>query len=223
MKILIASATKIEVDPLYLFLKNEGIQLEKFKFRFKNNTVHFLITGPGSVNMAFNISMLTNHPYDLAINAGIGGSFNKNNAIGAVFNVTADRFADLGTEETDGSFLDIFDMNLLEKNEFPYINGWLHTNIPAFLRSKLLTATGITVNKITGTTDSANKLFVKYNPEIESMEGAGFIFACNKLEMPSIQIRSISNYVGPRDRSEWRIPESIKSLNISLIEMIHAI
>jgi futalosine hydrolase len=38
------------------------------------------------------------------------------------------------------------------------------------------------------------------------------------LQIPCIQLRSISNYVEPRNRSNWNIPLAIKALNDYLLE-----
>jgi futalosine hydrolase len=44
------------------------------------------------------------------------------------------------------------------------------------------------------------------------MEGAAVYFVCNEMNIPVIQIRAISNYIEPRNKSNWDIKKAIKSL-----------
>jgi len=60
----------------------------------------------------------------------------------------------------------------------------------------------------------------KYNPAVESMEGAAFHYACLLEKIPFFQLRSISNYVEVRDKSKWKIPLAIQQLNENLITYI---
>jgi futalosine hydrolase len=50
-------------------------------------------------------------------------------------------------------------------------------------------------------------------PQIESMEGAAFFYACRQLNVPCLQIRAVSNYVEKRNRDNWHIGLAIKNLN----------
>jgi futalosine hydrolase len=45
------------------------------------------------------------------------------------------------------------------------------------------------------------------------MEGAALHFACLQSGIPFIQIRTISNTVGVRDKQQWQLPAAIDSLN----------
>jgi futalosine hydrolase len=52
------------------------------------------------------------------------------------------------------------------------------------------------------------------------MEGAAVFYTCNIMNTPSIQIRSVSNHIEPRNKANWNIPLAIKALNDYLIEFI---
>jgi futalosine hydrolase len=52
----------------------------------------------------------------------------------------------------------------------------------------------------------------KFNPQLESMEGAAVLYVCGREDIPAIQIRAISNYVGVRDRFSWKTEEAITAL-----------
>ncbi|HEY0610467.1 MAG TPA: hypothetical protein VGD35_12440, partial [Chitinophaga sp.] len=72
----------------------------------------------------------------------------------------------------------------------------------------------------TGSPASIERLEQKYAPDIESMEGAAFHFACLQEAVPFLQLRSISNYVEARDKSKWNIPLAVKQLNETLIALV---
>jgi futalosine hydrolase len=82
----------------------------------------------------------------------------------------------------------------------------------------------ITVQKVHGATQSISRLKAK-NPkaQIETMEAASAWFACNNKGISYIGIRSISNYVEPRNRDSWKIEEAINTLNIFLLKFLEEI
>ena len=80
---------------------------------------------------------------------------------------------------------------------------------------------GITVNKVHGNAQSIEKTIQLHQPQTESMEGAAVFYACQQLNIPAMQIRSISNYVEPRNRESWQIGLAVKNLNDWLIEFIN--
>ncbi len=60
----------------------------------------------------------------------------------------------------------------------------------------------------------------KYNAHLETMEGAAFHYVCLQKEIPFLQIRGISNYVGERDKSKWKMEEAIDNLCNSLEDIL---
>lgn len=158
--------------------------------------------------------------FDFAINVGIAGSFDQNCVLGSVYNVKQDRIADSGAQFPDGSFQDIFDLNLLDKNAFPYHDGWLYAHVQPDVKIDLPEAKGVTVNMVSGNLETIEKIRIKYQPKIETMEGAAFLYVCNKLNIPCLQIRSVSNHVEPRNKENWKIEEAVKNLNLNLIRIL---
>jgi futalosine hydrolase len=72
----------------------------------------------------------------------------------------------------------------------------------------------LTVTTATGTAETTaalmrNALAVRLP---KGMEGHGVAVAASGLGIPVTEIRAISNAVGPRDRSAWRIGEALASL-----------
>ena len=60
-----------------------------------------------------------------------------------------------------------------------------------------------------------------FDPVTESMEGAALHYVCLMTNVPFIQLRSISNYIGERNKKKWDMMESINNLNNSLVRIIN--
>ena len=219
MKILFVSATKFEILPLLKHLENTATAISENEFVLTSLHISYLITGVGALHTSCSLSMeLNKTSYDLIINMGIGGAFDKNIPLGSVFNVNVEKFGDLGVELADESFSDIFEIGLMNKNSYPYLNGLLILPNPHFVN--LPEARGFTVNKVTGSSKSISKLKDNYNPDLESMEGAGFVYTVLMYKVNAIQLRAISNHVEPRNKSNWNIPLAIQNLNNVAIDIL---
>lgn len=211
MKLLIVAATHAEIDPLLTYFDFDGSSL-----KVPNHVVDVLITDVGMVATAFAMGQqLAREQYDLAINLGIAGSFDRDLAMGDVVVVNQDIFADWGAED-DEAFLSIDALGFGESVQFA-------TNPLVLKGIHLKKVTGITVNKVHGNETSIAKTIARLNPQIESMEGAAFFYACNQMSMECIQIRSISNYVERRDREKWDIHLAIKNMNELVINFLNTL
>jgi futalosine hydrolase len=117
--------------------------------------------------------------------------------------VRSERIGDLGVEEADGRFVDLFDLGLMDPNQPPFVHGALH-NADAAVHAMLPAVSGLTVQKVHGNAASIAAIREKYpEVQVESMEGAAFFYACLSAGIPFLEIRSISNYVEPRNRAAW--------------------
>jgi len=71
----------------------------------------------------------------------------------------------------------------------------------------------LTVSTVTGTAASAAELASRVpGATAEAMEGYGVGSAANDRGLPVLEIRAISNVVGPRDRSAWQIKAALDAL-----------
>jgi nucleoside phosphorylase len=52
------------------------------------------------------------------------------------------------------------------------------------------------------------------------MEGAALFHACLTLGVPFLELRAVSDLVGPRDKAAWDIPGAIKVLNEHLVRVV---
>ena len=216
MHLLLLSATDFEIAETLEFLKSRE--------NMKGLDVDILCTGVGMVSTAYSLTrkIIEKSP-ELIVQAGIGGCTDPVQ-IGKSFAIVSDQIADLGVTENN-QFKTIFDMHLAAKDDPPFQNGWLPNPGTNLMRlSGLEQARGITVNEIT--TNSQRVSGYKQDPGgivVESMEGAALHYVCLKEKIPFLQIRTVSNELGERDKSKWKIQEAIRNLNRTVIGFLEKI
>lgn len=215
MRVIITAATVnewmpslLEIDGLYTS------ESQRFKLQFHQTGVGILATAVSLTKL-----VLDEKP-DLVIQAGIAGSFDTGLPLGKVIVVNEEISGDLGVEE-DGKWKDIFDLKLEKGNYPPYEkkklpNPWLGK----FNLLQLPEYNSITVNEISTRQERIQQLAKKYNPTIESMEGAALHYVCLQANIPFIQIRSVSNYIGERNKANWKMKEAIENLNHTLLQYV---
>ena len=212
MKILLVAATSAEIAPL---IAQHGIGPHANSFTHGKHHVKVLVTGVGMVSTAFALGQeLAQNSYDLAINAGIAGSFDRSIPLGKVLHISDDTFAELGAEDANG-FIPIDTLGFGTQ----YTHA-LSPAIPLPFLETIQKASAITVNKVHGDSNSIAATISKYPVHVESMEGAAFFYACAQVELASIQLRAISNWVEPRNRDAWNIPLAIANLNQSVAQLL---
>jgi futalosine hydrolase len=203
MKLLVVAATEFEIVPYML----------------KNAMADILITGVGSPAC---IHMLTKRlqqfKYDFVIQAGIAGTFKNSFPLGETFFIKSDLFADLGIYENE-SFFTLFEKKFADPNTVPYKNGWLENSIENTFN--VSTAKSITVNTVTDNFLQTSLFTKKYDPDLESMEGAAFHYVCIQENVSFLQLRSVSNFVGERVKTNWKMKESIINLNENLVRIVN--
>lgn len=219
MQSLLVAATHKEVENLlkaFTFIEKKSAQISLYSY--KSQQIDVLVTGVGIHATAFSLGKYLSNNYQFSINVGIAGSFNRNIELGSVVNIYSDCFAELGAEN-DKDFISVFDLGLLDKNEFPFENGWIENNwnLKNIIIENLPKVSGITVNKVHGNEENIEKVFQLFHPYTESMEGAAFLYACRMENVPCVQIRSISNYVEKRNREAWNIPLALQNLHQTIL------
>ena len=204
MQVLVIAATELEIAP----------------FLAENILCDHLITGVGAPSALYHLQKkLNTKKYDCVIQAGIAGSFSPAIALGETVLVDKDIFADLGMFENN-RLVSFFDTGFIDKNEAPYKNGWLLNDGDLLTHFPLPKHTGITVNTVSENNAMTGEYKRLYQPAIESMEGAALHYVCLMEGIPFIQLRSISNAVGERDKSKWKIAAAVQNLNNHLLELV---
>jgi futalosine hydrolase len=194
-------------------------------YRRAGHGVDVLTTGVGMVATAvWCTRTLAQTPYDLALNCGVCGSFDPALEPGRVVHVVADRIADLGAED-DGRFLTIHELNLLGDDEFPFRGQELVNATPPVNAglAGLPAVRGITVNTAHGNERSIAAVVERFSPQVESMEGAAFMYACLVHRVPFAQVRAVSNIVEKRNRAAWQMDRAIDSLSTVAMNILDAL
>ena len=207
MRILLIAATEAEVQP----------------FMAANPGFDVLITGAGVPSTIYRLQKrIQQTHYDLIIQAGIAGSFCKEVKLAQTVLVKQDAFGDLGAE-LEEEFTTIFDAGLADKNEFPFEDGWLVNKNEMLNNASLTVVKGVTVNKVSDDTLQKYQLDKQFAPEVESMEGAALHYVCLQERIPFIQLRTVSNPVGERNKTKWKMKEAIKNLNNELSKLVNTL
>jgi futalosine hydrolase len=208
MHILLCAATEFEIAPIKQYFQENPL---------KDHRLDFLITGAGLLPATYSLAkyLSANKP-DLVIQAGIGGSLDQTLKLGKTFAILSDCIGDSGVEE-DKTFKSLFDLNLAEANRSPWLNGKLVNPFLLLLaKTSLSLAEGITVNEISTDEKRISYYKEKWNPQIESLEGAALHYVALQEKIPFLQIRSISNYIGERDKTKWVLEQAITNLNTEM-------
>ena len=208
MQLLVTAATSQE-------LLNDDRSLST-----ENCKTSCLITGAGLMATTYTLTKyLHTNPTDLVLQIGIAGSLDKDLQPNEVVCIKSDTVADLGVEENN-EFKSLFDLRLIGENDFPWEGGVLTNYNFIIEKCGLKIVNGITINEISTSQKRINWYKKKFNARVESMEGAALHYVCLHEKVPFLQIRSISNYVGERDKSKWSMKQAIEILNETLLRII---
>jgi len=220
VKLLLVTATSSEAE----VLKNiSGMIAVPGGYHYGNYEIDLLVAGVGSISTAWALQqwISMNSKPDIAINTGIAGTYRDELVIGDVVLPVTDCFADAGIED-GANFLTLAEAGLISENEFPFRDGKLYSDnmYTNKIKSILKPVSAITVNTVTGSESSREKLVKKFNPDIETMEGATFFYICSREKIPFLALRSISNKVEARNKSNWNIALALNNLSEKLIEVM---
>jgi futalosine hydrolase len=202
MHLLVVAATEGELASLDIGLTQGRCHIE------------VMITGVGMVATAAHVSRaLARTRFDLAINIGVCGAFDRALALAGVVHVTSDRIPELGVEDGQ-TFVPADAIGLVDAGTAPFTGGCLVNAAPPVSASlaALPQVSGITVNTAHGDAASIAAVVDRCHPQVESMEGAAFMYACLIAGTPFAQIRAVSNYVERRNQAAWALPEAIAAL-----------
>lgn len=161
---------------------------------------------------------LAQSKYNLVVNLGVCGSFRNELKPGSVVHVTQETIADLGAGD-EHAFRSVFDLGLADLNAFPFERGTLRHTFDLDAVNRLPQVKGISVNTVSSSPRTIERLQQLYDPDVESMEGAAVFYACMVADVPFIEVRAISNYVGETDRTKWKLDEAIAAVNKWVINL----
>ncbi|MFY0543807.1 futalosine hydrolase [Brevibacillus sp. H7] len=168
--------------------------------------------GPAAA-AASTASALAAADYGLVVSAGIGGGFAGKAEVGSLVVANEIVAADLGAQTPEG-FCSLDELGF-GSTRIP-VDAELVTRVTQALQEAGLPVTTgpvLTVSTVTGTAAAALELAARVpGATAEAMEGYGVATAAHARSVPIMEIRAVSNTVGPRDRASWRIEEALHVL-----------
>ncbi|KGA95705.1 hypothetical protein AJ85_15490 [Alkalihalobacillus alcalophilus ATCC 27647 = CGMCC 1.3604] len=185
--------------------------------------VEVMGVGP-TLAAAATTKLLMQHDYDLVLNLGIAGGFKGRAPVGSIVVSSQIVAADLGAESPDG-FLPVEQLNIgvsmieAEQTVSRKLLG-------AFTKKGVPSSHGqiLTLSTVTGTNETTEQLMERFpEAKAEAMEGFGVATAAKLFEVPVIEVRTISNEVGPRNREAWKLKEALNLLEVvseTLLEVV---
>lgn len=210
--ILVMTAVQIEADAVRRGFQNDP----RFDIRIGG-------VGPAAA-AASTARALATGDYELVITAGIGGGFTGLAEVGTLVVASEIVAADLGVETPEGFCR--LDKLGLGTTRIKVDNRVLSYLTKALLRAGINYTVGpvLTASTVTGSAESAAEMAARVpGAAVEAMEGFGVALAANDAGLPVIEIRGISNQVGPRDRTGWRIQDALDVLEKACAALVEVL
>ncbi|MFJ8075537.1 futalosine hydrolase [Streptomyces sp. NPDC096176] len=211
MRVLVVTAVAAEAAAVVANAEGAPVSLPGGYALTRTPAYDVLVGGVGPAGAAAAAATalaVADRPYGLVVSAGIGGGFPPHAPVGSLVVSDSVVAADLGAETPDG-FLPVDELGF---------GRTVHPSPPdlSALIAETLGATRapvLTVATVTGTAARAAELSARHpRAAAEAMEGFGVAEAAAAYGVPVVEIRAISNAVGPRDRLAWRIGDALAAL-----------
>ncbi|WYP27047.1 futalosine hydrolase [Alkalihalobacillus sp. FSL W8-0930] len=172
------------------------------------------LTGVGPAKAAARTATeLATHPYHYVINAGIAGGFKELAPVTSIVVANEVVVADLGSESEEG-FMPVDELGLGQaaiQTAQPFSSD-LEQKLSEMGETVTL-APILTLATVTGTSETTSELQQRFpHAAAEAMEGHGVATAAELAGVPVLEVRAISNEIGPRNREAWKIKEALQAL-----------
>jgi len=191
------------------------------KTRAAGRDLILVVTGVGPVNAALEMgAALSGHDISGVVNIGIAGSFDCARApLGAAMAATAEIYPEYGVALGDGlASLSGFDFPQWESpgvrvlREIALDPDGAARSMGLTLGTEVSRGGFLTVAGVTGSLERASALAGRFSPLAESMEGFALALACLTKGVPFLEVRTVSNAVGERDRTKWELKQALAGL-----------
>ncbi|GLR15402.1 nucleoside phosphorylase-I family protein [Portibacter lacus] len=220
MRILIVSSSGEEINPTLEYMDENWEKISFSEYKKGNLTVFPLVTGYASIFMPYALAKFHGiEDIDYAIFAGLAAGTTRIVEIGQTVNVGRDILGDVGIEESDGTFKDLFKLKFHEPTRFPFFKGEIF-NEDIINPLKLRVVKNISVNTIPGTFETIEEINKRYHAEIVTTNGAAFAYSCRMLDVKYLQLRTIYRYLEPTTIINREKEFAIRNLNKELMKLI---
>lgn len=216
-------------------------EMHPYPATLKGRDVLFYATGIGPVNAAMasgycfgltSSSEVFGHPWkvEFCLLAGLAGAFNLEKCpLRKVYLVREEIWPEYGLNDGANVVARAFHypqwkrseteavydrVNLADLSSLNSDSKWLQKREEEFPPCKSLTVAGVTASFA-----RARQLESLYHADLENMEGFSVAFACLRAGVPCVEIRSVSNKIGPRSKDEKDFSGALKSLGVILPQL----
>ena len=221
---VITAATAKELKKALSFAPTLSGELntgEVLPWKWQNRDFLLLVTGVGPVNAALHLGKLLGSALSLrgVLNIGIGGSFDPDlYPLRSAALVNREIWPEFGLKTDDAVHPGALGYPLGS------VNGervWDRIEFDSRENIKMLglhpiddlpDACSLTVSGATGTLEQAGHLRSLYNAGLENMEGFALAWACLAAGLPFVELRTVSNIVGCREKRYWDIKGGLQAL-----------
>jgi len=222
---ILTAATKKELKYALAFFSNVPDRLEMGKAiprKLGDQNFLLLVTGIGPVNAALNLGKVLGGsvPVKGVVSVGIGGSFDLDlHPLKTAVLVKEEIWPEFGLKTHENICPRSLGQPLCKKDDKK--NIWDRIELDPQKDTKNLglgsldhlpCVRSITVAGVTGTRREAKRLQAKYSAQLENMEGFALARACLDADLPFLELRTVSNLVGSRDKRYWDIKSGLQEL-----------
>lgn len=180
-----------------------------------------LLVGVGKTASAVAVAerLCTGPPVGLVCLFGVCGAYPEADRPLAILDlclVGRDVLADEGVATNEG-FADLGQMDLGTIGPFQ-MDRRFTAKTAEFLG--VPTVRGATVSTCSGTDSGSRELQRRTGALVETMEGAAVALACQRLGVPLVQLRCVSNHTGDRRNADTDLPRAIARLQAVTLKLV---
>lgn len=220
MRILLVASSTENIAPTLDHLEKSWERLSFSEYKKGSITIFPLVVGYAAIFMPYALAKFSDiETIDYVVYAGLAAGTTRIVEIGQTVNVGRDILGDVGIEESDKVFKDIFDLKIHDRTRFPFFKGEIfNEDIINPLKQRVVK--NISVNTIPGTFESIEALNKKYHAEIVTTNGAAFAYSCKMLDVKYLQIRTIYRYLEPTTIRNREREFAVRNLNLETLSLI---
>ncbi len=200
--------------PRILIVSPTKREMESFLPLARRYKCPHLVCGLGPGSTSFELTRFIENrgaPYTVIL-AGVAGAYQWADVeLGDVCLASSEAYGDLGRQGPSG--IEPISLEGDEtQTEFALEPGWRRI-IKSDIVKKLGVRYGpmVTVSCVTGTSERARDLHERFKSIAENMEGAAAAQVCDYYQVPLLEFRGISNWVGDLDKKNWRMNQALNA------------
>jgi futalosine hydrolase len=215
--IVLAFATELECR--HALARAGGIPESGAPLRIAGTEFLVCITGVGPVAAALSAgAFLERHSHAAGVvNLGICGSFDPDRPLGETCVASAEIWPEYGVNCADGSdepfsFQMLPDVRLNPVNRLDLDPASAARAMGLELPEAWTQGPSLTVAGVSGDPARAAQLLARHEAATENMEGFSLALAARRKALPFLEVRTVSNPVGVRDKRKWNFRLALETL-----------